>query len=695
MSKAVNIYGTDVVIPNPRDGQYIENWGTNDPKEQYWRRYGLPDFFELVEYNKDGDAILTNKQSEYATEEVRRCKEGFYFLNKGVVTYITGKNYFYLMWWKLEDDIYAEYRSTDRKYFLYLDHWEKVTWCLGIIRGKKRREGASSQATSNLIYECIFYRNSVCGLVSKTLQDGKKTFTNMVAFGYRQLPVFLKPKQLNNKDSVSELVFAHKSVTTKDGKGKTIDNDTGHRSSVDYRAPSKNTYDSGRLSRGLFDEGGKWEIENPFSTFIAIVSKTMVKGIKRVGFLEAPSTCNEMSKSGGGEFRKVWDSADFLPDGRTTNRLVKYFTPAYEGYVGFIDRYGESVINEPTQDQYEYLVSNYVGVGDLKEEDIKKGAINYLLSLRENKEGQELEEAIRMDPFTEKEMFEAANTGCLFNSFKLNQRKDLLKNHGKDLVETGNFIWKDGVRDSKVEWFPDPNGRWQIVKEFLKGFQEMKKKFDNGISVEYYDCNATEKRGGLFIPKNDWRFGGGVDPYDHDTVEDNRRSKAGSIIKQKNNIENFDDKFNWCDVCRYIARPLTAELMYEDMVIQHFFFSCRMLPETQKPGIMRYFRNRGYAAFLMILPGYQEPGIPSTPENKQMGCEFVEYDVETRIDKYYFIDIIDDLLNLDIKKTQKYDLGMAKLWTDVACMNKLYERKPDNKVLDISDLFKHYPTKTA
>lgn len=690
MSNLVSIYGTNISIPDIPDN--IENWGTDNPQEQYWKRMELPDFFELVEYDKEGNALLTEQQRKYAVEEVRRCKEGFWFMNNGFPTYITGKHYFYLTWWKLEDDIYPDYRNTDRLYFIYLNHWENISWCLGIIRGKKRREGATSQETSNLIYECIFFKNSFCGFVSKTEKDGKIGFSNMISFGYRQLPVFLKPKQLNNKDSVSELVFAHKSVTTRGEKGSVIDNDTGHRSRVDYRAPGKNAYDSGRLSRGLFDEGGKWDKENPFSQFVAIVKKTLVKGAKKVGFMICPSTVNEMSKSGGAEFKKVWDGAEFLEDGRTGNRLVKYFTPAYEGFVGFIDKYGMSVVNEPTQEQYKYLVDKYLGAGDLTESDIKKGAMNYLLDLRKNAEGEGLEEEIRMNPFTEKEMFEAANTGCLFNSFKLNQRKDLLNLHKKELIETGNFMWQDGIRDSKVVWMPDVNGRWEIVKEFLQDFTKDKKKFENGQDVIFNDSNLTEKRGGLFIPKNDYRFGGAVDPYDHDTVEDNRKSKAASLIKQKNNIDNLSDKFNWTDICKYIARPATAELMYEDMIMQFFFFSCRMLPETQKPGIMRYFRNRGYAAFLMILPGYKEPGIPSTPENKQMGCEFVEYDVETRIDKYYFTDVIDDLLELDIKKTQKYDLAMAKLWTDVACLNKLYSRKSDNKVVDITNLFRQYKT---
>lgn len=699
MGLSVDIYGTIVEVPDKLELFHVEDWGTDNPDEQYWRRAPLPKYFELVEYDKEGNVLLTKEQEVYAKKEVERCKNGFFFLSDGVVTHITGKHYFYLTWWKLEDDIYPDYRDTDRRYFLFLNHWECILWCLGILRGKKRREGASSQATSNLIYECIFFKNSVCGLVSKTLQDGKKTFTNMVAFGYRQLPVFLKPKQLNNKDSVSELIFAHRSVSTKDGTGRTIDTDTGHRSAVDFRAPGKNTYDSGRLSRGLFDEGGKWEIENPFSEFLAIVSKTMVKGAKRVGFMECPSTCNEMTKAGGAQYRISWNNANQfeLIDGRTINRLVRYFTPAYDGFYGFIDRYGMSVIDPPTEKQLKYLVENYVGVGDLTEDDIKLGARLYLLKKREGLEGALLEEEIRMNPFNEKEMFEAANTGCLFNSYKLNQRKDLLKLHAKELLERGNFMWEGGVRDSKVVWFPDKNGRWEIVKEFMNDFSKLKKVKDHTGTkeIESTDCNMTEKRGHFFLPKNDWRFGGAVDPYDHDTVDDNRRSQAGAIVKQKLNINDFDDKFNWCDVCKYIARPLTAELMYEDIIMQCFFFSYKILPETQKPGIIRYFRNRGYANHLMILPGYIEPGIPSTPENKQMGCEFTEYDVETRIDKYYFVDVIDDLLNLDIKKTQKYDLGMAKIWTEVACMNKLYDRRPESKVVDITKLFKQYKIRTG
>ena len=93
----IEIYGTKITIPEYKG--YIENWGTDNPKEQYWRRLEIPAFMEQVEYDKDGNAWLNNEQRDYAKEEVRRCKEGFVFYSKGVQKYITGKNYFYLQWW--------------------------------------------------------------------------------------------------------------------------------------------------------------------------------------------------------------------------------------------------------------------------------------------------------------------------------------------------------------------------------------------------------------------------------------------------------------------------------------------------------------------------------------------------------------------------------------------------------------------
>ena len=674
MSKILKIYYTEIQLPEQPDK--IENWGTDIPKDQYWRRKELPDFFELVEYSKEGDALLDERQTEYARQEVRRCKEGFWFMNNGEPTYITGKHYFYLSHWKLEDDIFPDYRDLDRRYFLYLNHWEHIPWCLGTVVGKKRRQGATSIGTSNMVYEAIFFKNSFCGLTSKTQIDAKSAFTNMISFGYRQLPVFLKPKQLNNKDSVSELVFAHKSVDVRGGKGSVIDTDSGHRSKIDYRAPSLNSYDSGRLSRGLFDEGGKWEV--PFSTFVSIVSKTLVKGAKRVGFIECPSTSNEMSK-GGSEFKLVWDNADHLKYEKTPNRLVKYFTPAYDGYYGFIGRYGESVIDAPTEEQYQYLVENFVGAGDLSESDIKLGAKQYLLEKRKILEGVALEEEIRMNPFDEREMFMLRNANCHFDAVLLNDLYEIAKINEKEVLEYGNWTWKDGVPFTEAVWETTSKeaARWTRAKNF---------KITEG--------ETYTRRGNLFLPKNPVQFIMGCDPFQNSVVEHGEGSKATSFVLNRYDTGVNDPVYNMMFVSKYHARPKMVELFHMDMVLQCFAYGGQMLIEAKMDGGLRKFFVDNYCeAFLIRLPDKSNYGVDPNSDNKALMVNLWEQYILThgKEGKIIYPELIDDkydgLIKFNVNETEVSDLVMAGGWTLFADYYKRANfKKPETKY-KLTDFF--------
>lgn len=683
MQETIKIYGSEILLPERPDASEIENWGTDDPNEQYWRRKDIPSFLSLVEYDSEGNALLNAEQASYANREVLRCKKGFWFYNNGVPTYISGKNYFYLSFWKLEDDIYPDYRDTDRRYFLFLDHWERTPWCLGIVRGKKRREGATSVATSNLVYECIFYKNSFCGLTSKTQIDAKAAFTNMVSFGYRQLPVFLKPKQLNNKDSVSELVFAHKSVEVRGAKGSIVDTDTGHRSRIDYRAPSLNSYDSGRLSRGLFDEGGKWAKENPFSTFISIVSKTLVKGAKRVGFIECPSTSNSMT-SGGEEFKNVWDGADHFKYAKTPNRLVKYFAPAYDGYLGFIDKFGMSVINEPTEEQYKFLVEYYVGAGDLDENDIKMGAKRYLEEKRKQLEGVQLEEEIRMNPFDEREMFMLRNNNCHFDAVVLNDLYELAKVNESSAVEYGNYVWEGGIPFTKAIWHKcdKESARWHRAKDFK-------------TPEETY-----EKRGSLFIPKNYVQYVSAVDPFQNSVVESGEGSKASSFVMNRYDKGDNDPIFDRMLVSKYHARPKMVELFHMDMALQCFAYGGQLLVEAKMDGGLRKFFIDNYLEmFLMKLPNKDTYGVDPNADNKALMVNLWEQYILTsgKDGKIIYPNLIDDkydgLLKFNVNDTEVSDLVMGGGWTLFAdYYKKVNLKKVENKT-KLSDFFAMKPTR--
>lgn len=672
----VDVYGSLVYTPDNPLETLMPGWG-KERNEQIWKRRELPSFFNNIEYDKDGNALLTAQQEQFAREEVIKCKEGFYFFNNGIPTFITGKHYFYLQWWKLEDDIYPEYRDTDRRYFLFLNHWEHVLWCLGIFRGKKRREGASSQATSNLVYECIFYTNSNCGLVSKTQTDSRTTFTDMVRHGYNQCPVFLKPRQLNRADSVTELTFA---TRLKNGEAS----DGGQKSKINYRAPVLNAYDSGRMTRVLADEGGKWPPEVDFAKFISIVSKTMVKGAKRVGFCEAPSTVNEMTKGGGAAFKKAWDGANQFkfPNRPTPNRFVTYFSPAYDGYEGFIDRHGMSVIGEPTHEQYQYLVDKWVKkdpitgivISELTEEDIKMGARRYVMvKRREGLTGDLLEEEIRMNPCTVDEMFEAANTNCAFNSFNINKR---LKEIEENPIYKRKIIFYRDL-DQIVRWRDiqdnEKNFHWTITAFPEKG-QENKFKYENKLRYpDRVEIGAIA-----------------VDGYSNSQGGRKYGSKASAWIGLRPDMLNPNNTGK--AIGHLYGRPAVKEILHEQVMLAGEYFGFKIWYEHNSDDYLSYFRDRGKVGYLGTYPlstidhtkrenADRYKGFPTTPFSltKQLDCGIAYF--ENHCEQIDFEELLQNAKVFDPYDRTAYDTVVSFLMLLVCLMEPIRKPKPPSEPL--------------
>lgn len=670
---SVDIYGSLCRTGNVPLDTLIEGWGL--PKElQFWNRKELPDYFDDVRYDSDGNALLTNEQKQYASIEVERCKKGFWFYNNGIPAYITGKNYFYLQWWKLEDDIYPDYRDADRRYFIFLNHWENVLWCIGVGRGKKRREGASSQATSNLIYECIFFTNSNCGLVSKTQVDSRDTFTDMAAFGYHQLPVFLKPRQLNRADSVTELLFAARIVKGENATGK------GQRSKINYRAPVENAYDRGRMTRILGDEGGKWPLDVKFSKFISKISKTMVKGAKRVGFAECPSTVNEMTKGGGAEYKKFWDGANQFKSGgkKTPNRFVTYFTPAYDNYEGFIDKFGMSVIDAPDEDQYEYLVKRWVVkdpitgevISEVSEEDIALGARAYIYSRRIGLDTELLEEEIRQNPCTVHEMFEASNTDCAFNSYNINQRK-------KQLEEAP--IYKRKVVFERKE--DQTVGFRDVEEKTCSFFWKLTQIVDPKEANKFYYDGRLKKPGRA----HDGAIA--VDSYSNSQGGRKYGSKASAWIGRKYDIADPDKTGK--PIGHLYGRPAEKGILHEQVLLAAEYFGYPVWYEFTADDYLSYFRERGKDGYLGLFPlSTIEPikrakaerykGFPITPFSltKQLdsGISYFNH----HCDKIDFEELLDNALIFNPYDRTAFDTVVSFLML-IVCLYEPVIKPPPRK----------------
>lgn len=406
----------------------------------------------------------------------------------------------------------------------------------------------------------------------------------------------------------------------------------------------------------MCDEAGKWE-EADVSKNWQIVKPCLSVGTNIVGKCFMPSTVNEMTKGGGQKYKAIWDDSD--PEerdgnGRTRSGLYRYFTPAYDGYEGFIDEYGNSDI---------------------------KGAKEYLDNIRESlkNDTSKLSEHKRQFPYTPEEAFRIDNKSCAFDSEKIYSQLDYMEGLVRPMTFKGNFIWSNGVKDNDVVFVPDRNGRWEIA--WLPNME---------------DRNEVMKRRGKWAPKNEATIVAGVDPYDHKTTTDGKRSDAAAYVFRKYNPALPAETHMF--VAEYINRPATVQMFYEDMIMMCKFYGCQILVENNKIGLINYMEQRGYGEYLMERPevthtknsrGQKIKGLPSSGEaviNSIIDAiqayvyEAVGYDEDSgAIGRCFFQHLLLDWAEFEPDNRTKYDASMASGITLLAAQKHVKVKKQNSK----------------
>lgn len=667
MSEKIQIYGSNISLPESPKDEDIVNYGL-PRREQKWVRNELPAYFDDVEYDKQGKLKLTPEQELYASSELQKCKEGVWMWIGEKKRYIPRRYYFYLQYYILEDGNPPEYREADRLYFIFWDYWFSILWCLGIVRIKKRRQGASSQSCSNLLYEAIFFKNSNCGLLSKTRDDSKATFTEMVTNAYQLLPCYFKQKLMGKEDSVTELVLAH---------------DKGANSKINYKAPVLNAYDRGRMSYILGDEFGKLPLDVPASRLLSIIAKTLIKGVKRVGWIDMPSTVNELTKGGGAEYKKIFDAANQFKRKQTTNRIVRFFQPAYESYEGFIDEFGDSVVGEPTHEQYQYLVDKWVQrnedgdlISELSEEDVKLGAKSYvMIKRREGLVGSDLEEEIRMNPCDEEEAFMYAGQGCEFNSGNIQKQI-------KELEENPPFLRQARLTEVKIK-IPHPFDRLKSTETPSVNFMDDAK---GGwfIFEQPNKKNAFRLRGDQLEPLNTSMYQIGVDTTKEGIGVDGSgalavaSSKPAIVVFKKSCIINGEETGLY-PVAMWMA-DTRLDIHFDDEVLKAcMWYGCKANYEIDaRQDFYRFFCKKNARAFLDWTPKIAQNPVKRNPKIEpgsrsgdpfqlaaqlQMCKMYIDgTDPEVyngHVHRIVFIQLLQQLLKYDHAKRTPYDYVIA------------------------------------
>jgi hypothetical protein len=500
----------------------------------------------------------------------------------------------------------------------------------------------------------------------------------MIQNAYRELPIYLKPKQVNKEDSVTELLFAHKAENSiKNSIVAGAKKKGGNNSRINYKAPVLNAYDRGRMSYVLGDEFGKLPKDVPATQLLSIISKTLVKGVKRVGWIDLPSTTNEMLKGGGMEFYKIWKSADQFKRRPTINRLVRFFQPAYEAYEGFIDEFGDSVIDTPTQEQYDYLVSKWVKkdpetgevISELSEEDIKLGAKYYVqIKRREGLEGAELEEETRMNPCTEDEAFLSASLDCAFNSIKIKKRQKELEQNPIPM----RGLWFYRKEDQTVD---------------VRDITENEKSFHWRLS--WLPKQGTENKftsdGRLRIPGNIHDGVITVDSYSNSQGGRKYGSKASAWIGRRYDI---NDPYNTGKPIGHLyGRPLEKDILHNQVLLCAEYFGYYVYYEHTADDYYGYFKDRGKIGYLgkyplsLIDPTKKENvdrhrGTPITPFSltKQLdnGIAYFEH----HCDMIDFPELLENALIFDPYDRTSYDTVVSFLMLVSCLMEPVPKAKP-------------------
>lgn len=662
--------------------------------EQYWEAFDYP-----AELNKIKSIFQWHEKSnefkskwvDYIEGEFDRREQGFWFMNDGEPTYITGSHYMYLQWTKI-DVGNPDFREANRIFFIFWEAVKADPRAFGMCYLKIRRSGFSFMGSSECVNMATVAKDSRIGILSKTGTDAKKMFTDKVVPINSNLPFFFRPIMDGMDKPKTELAYRipASKITKKNMSNTEVDDVEGLNTTIDWRNTADNSYDGEKLQLLVHDESGKWmKPDNILNNWR--VTKTCLRlGSKVIGKCMMGSTSNALDK-GGDNFKKLYYDSDTTkrsPNGQTKSGLYSLFIPMEWNFEGYIDKHGMPVLQTPD--------NPIVGIdGDM----IKIGAIDYweneVASLKSDPDA--LNEFYRQFPRTESHAFRDESKQSIFNLTKIYQQIDFndatIKEH---FITVGSFHWKDGIKDTKVIWTPDPRGRFKVSWIPSARMQ-----------------NNVLMRNGVRFPGNEHIGSFGCDSYDISGVVGGGGSNGALHGMTKFNMDDAPSNEFFLE---YVARPQTAEIFFEDVLMACVFYGMPVLAENNKPRLLYHFKNRGYRNFSMNRPDKhftklskserELGGIPNSSEEvKQAHASAIESYIEKyvgldlegtyrdseEVGSMYFNRTLEDWARFDINNRTKFDATISSGLAIMANQKHLYQ--PEKKETKISINFARYNNK--
>jgi len=300
-----------------------------------------------------------------------------------------------------------------------------------------------------------------------------------------------------------------------------------------------------------------------------------------------------------------------------------------------------------------------------------------------------LNEYYRQFPRTEQHAFRDEAKDSLFNLTRIYEQIDYNEElNNRSSVTTGSFIWENGIKDTKVKFVPNKDGRFKISWVPPKNLQ-----------------NRVIIKNGIKYPGNEHIGAFGCDSYDISGTVDGKGSNGSLHGLTKFSMEDAPPNHFFLE---YIARPQTAEIFFEDVLMALLFYGMPLLAENNKPRLLYYLKRRGYRGFSMNRPDKvwnklsttekEIGGIPNSSEDiKQAHAAAIESYIETYVGSteqgygdMYFQKTLEDWGKFNINNRTKYDATISSGLAIMACNKNRYRPNQERKYQPISLGIKRY-----
>jgi len=639
-------------------------------KKKKWEQFDYPKELARLKNIFDWRAYPEEKKSswfDYIDEEFKRRDEGFWFDNDGTPTYITGTHYMYLQWSKI--DVGApDFREANRLFYIFWEACKADKRCYGMCYLKNRRSGFSFMSSAETVNQATISSDARFGILSKTGSDAKKMFTDKVVPISINYPFFFKPIQDGMDRPKSELAyrvpaskFTRKKITANEKQEDLAGLDT----TIDWKNTGDNSYDGEKLQLLVHDESGKWERPDNILNNWRVTKTCLRLGSRIIGKCMMGSTSNSLDK-GGDNFKKLYGASNVTKrnrNGQTASGLYSLFIPMEWNYEGFIDEHGRPVFDTPDHEVFDPH-------GELIDVGVVENWQNEADGLKNDQDA--LNEFYRQFPRTEEHAFRDETKNSIFNLVKLYEQIDYNEELSSTLPLTrGNFQWVNGVKDSTVIFYPDNKGRFKLSWTPPSQLQ-------NNVII----------KNGVKHPGNEHMGAFGCDSYDISGTVDGKGSKGALHGLTRFSMEDAPANSFFLE---YLARPQTAEIFFEDVLMALVFYGMPLLAENNKPRLLYYLRRRGYRGFSMNRPDKvwnklstaekEVGGIPNSSEDiKQAHAAAIEMYIQDHIGMKkdgsfgdcYFNELLNDWAKFDINKRTKFDASISSGLAIMANNRHLY-----------------------